>query len=438
MDMSTAMHHVSTTMESTLALADHVTREHAPSLAEHARAAAESLGASASLVAVLLLATIVLFPIMYPLHCIIRGRRAQRYKDLLHVYTFANQKGGVGKTATTMLIAKRMAERHPDANVLVIDCSVFGDITGLMLSDPEGDPPAKAAELIRVGKSVEGKRGACAQALRAHSSWLPWLTSWISGGFKIRNHMANINSLGGDCERAPPNLFLMTNQMDEDMEFDESELSGKALSVVAQTIRANLAKKARDDGKKWIVLVDTDGGTKHTLTQLALCLADYIVVPTDADVKVIKRIKSMLRFVQSLRRSGWSTAEVGLVFFNMISHTNEGHPKPEAADLGLNWSPTSDATLAAMQRVVQKLVQLRSAFPDELKCVLDGARKDPTTRAERTFGGVRKGGKDAVLTFNSPWTTTTAGTIDGDVNSILDKMDMLFTRENLNGRFAAA
>lgn len=392
-----------------------------------------TVGAKPALTFWLTIAICVITTIALPLHFVLRGRRAVRFCDDLSVYTFANQKGGVGKTASAMLIAKKMAERHQDCNVLVLDCSVFGDITGLMLGDQDGDPPPQAVNLIEQGKTIDGKRrGAVYRALRAHGSWLTWLT----GGFDVRKHMAQVSELGSHCSSAPKNLFLMTNRMDENMEFDESELSGKALSIVAQTMRASLAKMAKDSARKWIVIVDTDGGTKHTLTQMALCLADYIVVPTDPDVKVIKRIKSMLRFVQSLRRAGFSTAEVGMIFFNMIEITNTGNPNAASANLGLNWDPKAVETRTSMANVVTRLESLRATFPEELHCVDENMRKDGAGE-EQTFGGVRKGGGPAATMFRSPWQSPTAGPIDPDIEIIVDKMDKMPTRRDLNGRFAA-
>jgi cellulose biosynthesis protein BcsQ len=412
--------------------------EHALALVEYTGALVPGGTTIGAMPALSLWITIVIVCLttLLPLHFVLSGRRAQRFSEHLSVYTFANQKGGVGKTATAMLIAKKMALRHTDCNVLVLDCSVFGDITGLLLSDQDGDPPEKAVRLIQQGKTIDGQRGnrgAAYSALRANSSWWP---TWLTGGFKVKNHMAQVQTLGNPCTDAPPNLYLMTNQMDENMEFDESELSGKAISIVAQTIRSSLVRSSEESGRKWIVIVDTDGGTKHTLTQVALCLADYIVVPTDADVKVIKRIKSMLRFVQSLRRAGFSTAEVGLVFFNMIETTNNDNPNAESAALGLNWDPRAAETRTAMQNVVARLQTLRGSFPDELRCVDDNMRTDPSGE-EQTFGGVRKGGGPTATAFRAPWQTPTSGPIEPDLEIILNKMDRLPTRLNLNARFAA-
>ena len=110
--------------------------------------------------------------------------------------------------------------------------------------------------------------------LRAHASWWP---RWLGGGVDIRNHVAQLASLGGSCADAPRNLHLMTNRMDENMEFDESELSDKALSVVAQTVRDSLVAASRKTGRKWILIVDTDGGTKHTLTQVAASRSQTLI-----------------------------------------------------------------------------------------------------------------------------------------------------------------
>merc|ERR1719453_568916 len=179
-----------------------------------------------TLAAVLLTIILATMPIRF----VIRALTAKRFKrDQVRILTFANQKGGVGKTATTMMIAKKFADKHPQTNVLVCDCSVFGDVTGLVLGDQDSDVPLQHPRLVQQGATVEA---ASTKALKVHRSWLP---SFLTGGFAIRRHIAQINTLGGKATQAKSNLWVMTNLMDEDMEFDESELSDKAISVAANT-----------------------------------------------------------------------------------------------------------------------------------------------------------------------------------------------------------
>ena len=59
---------------------------------------AETIGAKPALSLWLTVAICVITSVMLPLHFVLKGRRAQRFSEHLSVYTFANQKGGVGKS----------------------------------------------------------------------------------------------------------------------------------------------------------------------------------------------------------------------------------------------------------------------------------------------------------------------------------------------------
>ena len=119
-----------------------------------------------------------------------------------------------------------------------------------------------------------------------------------------------------------------------------------------------------------------------------------------------------------------------MIFFNMIA--SRGEPNAAAENLGLPFNPQADATLTSMQAVVERLQALQAnGFADELSCILPAQRKD-RSGLERTFGGIRKGGKDAVLTFDNPWTHKTLGDgLENDIDLIIDKMDALITRDEL-------
>ena len=120
----------------------------------------------------------------------------------------------------------------------------------------------------------------------------------------------------------------------------------------------------------------------------------------------------------------------------MIEITNTDNPGAESAALGLNWDPRAAETRQSMRSVVERLEALRNSFPDELRCVEHSMRTDAASGEEQTFGGVRKGGGPTATAFRSPWQTPNAGPIEPDIEAILNKMDRLPTRRNLNAGFA--
>lgn len=307
------------------------------------------------------------------------GRKADSYKNV-HIFTFANHKGGVGKSTTAFFVAKELASKlktdaegvAPFANVLVIDASVYCDLTKLLTGNRTSAPVRDA------GCTIE------AAGRRARYT----ATSWFSS-FQVERFIKKVSDIN---PKAPSNLFVMANHGEASLEGAASAESDESVSVVAQTIRKALSTSSTP----WIVLIDTDGGTTHQLTKLALCVADYIVVPTNADALVLDRIRVMLTLMEGLRVKGFSKAVISTVFFNRFKPGNTGGA---AEAIGLSCMPYK-TTYDEMTSVVDKFEELRGEFPHLLR---ELEHRKNEAGDETFFAGVRDGGETMVKVMNSPY-----------------------------------
>ena len=154
----------------------------------------------------------------------------RRHHDEHIVTVFANHKGGVGKSTLAFLAARRYAESNPEERVLLVDCSVYKDVSR-MFGGGDANSVQRALE-----------RRCCGAA----------------PGMAASDRLPNFHLLSSDGRRAVP---------------EKGDL-----------------RKLLPRGEAWVVFVDTDGGDVTPLTRLALRAADNVVVPTHSnDVRRIER-----------------------------------------------------------------------------------------------------------------------------------------------------
>ena len=68
-------------------------------------------------------------------------RLSNTCKQQTHVITFANHKGGVGKTTQLFFLSKYLAIQNPMVDVLIIDGSIYRDITRLFIGSKTQNLP---------------------------------------------------------------------------------------------------------------------------------------------------------------------------------------------------------------------------------------------------------------------------------------------------------
>ena len=192
-----------------------------------------------------------------------------------HIFTFANHKGGVGKTTQIYMLSKYVANYNPNINIILIDGSVYHDLTRLYMGN--------------IYKNV------------------PTLGNLIYKSMKRRK--CNVNDIALNMEKhgisAPSNLYIMTNN-------HEPNLLKNVFHV------RNMFNKLSKD-KPIIVLCDTDGGMMHELTCFLIAICDSIIVPLSIDTQSIKRMKTLVTFIQSLHTKKINWMKIKMYVYNNLN-----------------------------------------------------------------------------------------------------------------------
>lgn len=350
--------------------------------------------------------------------------RARRH-DRLKIFTLANHKGGVGKTTTAFFLAKQLAATNVESRVLVIDCSIYGDITRLLLGSAQDD----AAESMVIDRACTVEDYARAVLARA-TAYLPFL-------YRRAEATRHVYRLRDRVSSAPPNLYLMSNraqwqngphgQPGAGEHSGLQEMGNDELGAVAQTLRASLAEAEQP----WIVIVDTDGGLLHGMTKLALCVADSVIVPSNADTADMRRLRVMLRYMQTLRDAGLSTATIGMCFFNSL-HVKANEPSDEMARLGLGFSVQPDV-YAEMQRLCVYLREMRAEFPRLLEMAVEdaSAAEVSSSAGAKFFAGIRHGGVTMQRVKDRPYEASLSAAVAGDFDALARRVGQLIIARKL-------
>ncbi|KAJ1633186.1 hypothetical protein T492DRAFT_982896 [Pavlovales sp. CCMP2436] len=379
-----------------------------------------------------LLVTLALGVLLF-LALLVLGRASRRARARRHervcVFTFANHKGGVGKTTSALFVARRLAAEDPARKVLVIDCSIYGDLTRLLLGTAStfaSNNDGAEGWLVAGGNTIEHYAAA--------------LLRTRSGPFAFLRHRApdvraHLYSLKDSQPSAPANLYLMSSCAQWSHRSNSRGASAlptldgvdaNAVAVVAQVLRASLASGEEDCS--WIVLVDTDGGVLHELTKLALCVADSVIVPANADTADARRLHVMLRYMAELHAKGNSTGTIDLCFFTALKvKANEPTEKSEALGLGF---AVLDDVWSEMGKLASQFDELRAEFPQLL------ARLEPVD-AKRTkgrghfFAGIRHGGVTLQRMKDRPYSTELSDAVRGDFDELCKRIDQLASAKEL-------
>jgi len=350
-----------------------------------------------------------------------RRARARRY-DRLKVLTFANHKGGVGKTTTAFFVARELAAQDAERQVLVVDCSIYGDITRLLLG---GGDEADTTPLVAAHKTLEDFADA------VHARETAW-TRRLRPAVKAGDYVARVADYR---PTAPKNLHVMTSRAQwlngpggapgaGPAEHGLEDAEDGPISFVAQALRASLG--GDEAHKEWVVLCDTDGGLLHGLTKLALCAADSVVVPANADTADTRRLRVMLRYMEGLRQGGLSTATVGLVFFNGLQVKASG-PSPDCRALGLAFTVSEDVR-REMERLRACLEALRTDFPE----LLEGMQGERGQGPEgEFFAGVRHGGVTMQRVKDAPFEARLSDAVAGDFQDLSARVSCLLAARRL-------
>lgn len=243
-------------------------------------------------------------------------------KQRTHVITFANHKGGVGKTTQIFFLSKYLALENPMVDILLIDGSIYRDLTRLFLGS------SKAKDVPTINDLLANHRKKKA----------------------LQDMSAQVNTLVTH-QQTPDNLYLLSNT---------SELKNKASTYQVKQMRSFL-QSIPSPGRDLIVLCDTDGGMMHNLTCLSIAIADSIIVPLQVDDQSVRRITTLTGYIDQLHtKHGMDWMKIKMYIYNNLAVSNNvPNDRCKAANLPFK---ISNGTLDQVEKITYYLKSLGSKY----------------------------------------------------------------------------
>ena len=177
------------------------------------------------------------------------------------VFTFANNKGGSGKSTMLFQLACAYAQARPEESVLVIDLSLYSDVSTLLMGGTHREQilAACAGEeaLVQVASSPDRRAEGLLASLErdAGADVLDYAVAPCETNPKVPANLKLVAS----CEKLP-------------------DVEGTYYRV-ASKLRQSLARL----GEGWTVFIDTDHLAASGIGKLAMCAATKILVPLSTD-----------------------------------------------------------------------------------------------------------------------------------------------------------
>ena len=218
------------------------------------------------------------------------------------VFTFANNKGGSGKSTMLFQLACAYAQARPEESVLVIDLSLYSDVSTLLMGGTHREQilAACAGEeaLVQVASSPDRRAEGLLASLErdAVADVLDYAVTPCETNPKVPANLKLVAS----CEKLP-------------------DVEGTYYRV-ASKLRQSLARL----GKGWTVFIDTDHLAASGIGKLALCAASKILVPLSTDDLDFKRMfydptgHSLVEAIKGLREKSQLHGKLHCFLFNRV------------------------------------------------------------------------------------------------------------------------
>lgn len=214
-------------------------------------------------------------------------------------YMIWNNKGGVGKTFLTYLLASEYAIKHPDEDVIVADLCPQANVSEMMLGG-NGKGESNLEKLWQNDNTIAGYIKARYQ--KSPNSKL---------GTELK-YFIKVNSYNGNM---PPNLFLLPGDTDLDICSAIINFLGQAPQKGAwarsRRFLVDLIESIENDrkGKKIVFFFDCNPSFAN-YTEMAVIAADRIIVPCTADSASVRGIHNVFRVVYGVEVSNKRSTEV--------------------------------------------------------------------------------------------------------------------------------
>jgi cellulose biosynthesis protein BcsQ len=298
-------------------------------------------------------------------------------RKAVKVITFANSKGGVGKTTLLYKCAHHISEKFPDCGVLLIDCSIYGDLTRNCCGNDFGDEFPKFLEDA--------------------------LTDSDEDRFTLESFACK--NIGSASPNRPFQLITNRIALTPTNKPNPPELEMEQITKFAADFKGALQTSSQN----WIVIIDTDGGEMHSFTKLALCLAETLVVPLECGFSAssdVSRLNGIFDYVENLHKQGYSNARAKMVVFNKLPRPANNTPKQE----GDAFTPITD--------IGKQIIEIKTSFIKDWARVYKhtlGELNNPVTQ----FALVRTG--DAGMRNDDDADAKKSG-FDSDILHFADKL----------------
>lgn len=318
---------------------------------------------------------------------------------------FCNNRGGVGKTFTTFQTSCAVAVSNPSKRVLVVDFSIYSELTCALLGGTASASPFEAPAGLRAcrenvpsEKRVEGLLGALVggggSGAIAGDANRP--SRGLFGGlFAGKDDKANAGA-GGTTDvdlasfavraadlnpNVPENVYLIASAGAQS--FDGSD-ENAPWAVFDANVGRNLARAVERLSKDYVtVFFDTDHLAGSAMTRYALCASDLCAVPCPTDTAEFQRlyqtpdaarfpgVESLFGDVMlSMHRDGLLRAKVVKMIFSKVP-SNQNKPSVTPGGIKLPFTPNA-ATAAQMDGLATIAWKVIDEYPEYRPLFLDG------------------------------------------------------------------
>lgn len=274
---------------------------------------------------------------------------------VLKSFAFASNRGGIGKTTSVVQVAAAYAALHTEVNVLVVDFSIHGDSTSLLLGGTQA-PSKHITGIHTLGQQRAAEVAANApqrtaagliQAALSHAKTVPSLSESISRmtirGFArgifaslgstpkldFRNHCVNVSDTTNAA--APNNLFITPSNVSSEDTISALELAlldnaancGCTSNSWKEAIRP-MRQAMTDTTGDWVLFFDTDAElVERAPSRLALAVADKAVMMLSSDWRAYIRLladarNGLFQFLNTMHKSGLPHSHICMTLMNNV------------------------------------------------------------------------------------------------------------------------
>lgn len=203
-----------------------------------------------------------------------------------------NNKGGVGKTFLTYLLASEYAINNPDQDVIVIDLCPQANVSEMMLGG-NGKGESNLEKLWQNNTTIAG--------------YIKFRYEKSPNG-KLGNELGYFIKVNAYNNAMPPNLFLLPGDTDLDICSAIINFLGQAPQKGAwarsRRFLVDLIESIENDRKEKKVVFFFDCNPSFAnYTEMAVIAADRIIVPCTADSASVRAIHNLFRVIYGVEVS---------------------------------------------------------------------------------------------------------------------------------------